>query len=73
MELKYIFAAGGIMQSVYILRDHRLELTDSLKLGELQMRRIGLNAVNEQLVTVKTEKFRCVFLKKVWEIMVSGG
>ena len=56
MQLHYIFAAGLLVQSVYVLRHNTLKLSGFFKLCQLVMRDVRLCIKAEHLVTVESVK-----------------
>lgn len=57
VELKDLLAAGGLMESVDVLRDDGLQLARALPLGELTMRGVWLRVGAEELCAVEGEEF----------------
>ena len=53
MQLKNVFAPGGLMQPVDILRDDRAQLPLALKLGKAEMYAVRLHAVDNELIPVE--------------------
>ena len=56
MQFHHIFAAGLLVQSVYVLRHNTLKLSGFFKLCKLVMRDVRLCIKTEHLVTVESVK-----------------
>ena len=66
VELKHVFAAGRLMETVNVLCDHRLEFPFRLQLGKPYMGTVRLDAVDDQLFAMETVVFlRPTFKKTV--------
>ena len=64
MQLKNVFAPGGLMQPVDILRDDRAQLPLTLKLGKAEVDAVRLHAVDNELLTMEAVIFLGVPVKE---------
>ena len=64
MKLQNLFAARGLMQAVNVLSDDGPELSRLFKLRKLQVRRVWLNSVDDELLPMKAIVLLGVFHKK---------
>ena len=64
VKLQHLFAARGLMQTVNILSDDGSELSRLFKLRKLQVRRVGLNSVDNELFPMKAVVLLWVFNKE---------
>ena len=64
VELEDVFAARGLVEAVYVLRDDRAELPLALELGEAQVRPVRLRAVHYELRVMEAVVFLGIALEE---------
>ena len=64
VQFEHVFAAGSLVQSVYVLRDHGAQLSFPLKLRKTQMNAVGLHALDDELGAMEAVILLRVFDEK---------